>query len=124
MQVGKCIAIVKDKFEGMMEGNCRGVVFGLRNMGKYTAISNDTLYLQYQTMILNERLANALKLTGADEFRWNCIRIIKITPRIDILDASLSGVIVNVAAGRDSDGSFSARGEKVTSDGFVFIWRP
>ena len=93
-------------------------------MGKYTAISNDTLYLQYQTMILNEKLANALKLTGADEFRWNCIRIIKITSRIDILDAWLSGFIVNVAAGRDSDGSFSARGEKFTSDGFVFIWRP
>ena len=90
-------------------------------MVKFITISLDTFSLQYQAAVMNEQYVDAIKSTGVDQFRWNCISVVKITSLMDVLDNSSLGCVASVIVGRHSKGYFSARGKKGTSDGCVVI---
>ena len=82
-------------------------------------ISEETFACQEMVMDINRSFADALRLTDADYFNWNCVQIVNVASFSHVTDEHLTGMVVNVSIGKESFGSSSIRGSLVTSDGGI-----
>ena len=58
-------------------------------------------------MGMHYKLRDTLRVANVEHVKWTCIQLISVGAYTEVVDVSLTGRVIHVSVGNNSDGSFS-----------------